>query len=190
MSDVDTPQAPAAPVLGPSRAAWLATALGIPVYGALALLFSYTAAPLVAVLAPDRTTAAERGIYLGVAVVNVLIALFGILVVSHTVGRAVFAATRRWTDPMAAVAFAAMGSILAAAPVMFIAYGTSEQQAGGVFAILAIGVPCGVTAGLTRWLLPGVAASPSASRLAGWVAALSVLVILVWTAVVLFGAGR
>lgn len=189
MSDVDTSQTSMATIPA-TRAAWLATAIGIPVYGATALIASYLAAPVVTGLASELTTVEDLAIFVGVAVINVAIALVGIALIAHTLGRLLFGRTRAKAPAPAGVAFAAMASALAAPIVAFVALGTDETLAGGVYAAIAVGLPCGFTAGLTRAVLPGVAASPAATRIAGGVAAAGVLVILAWTAVVLFGVGR
>lgn len=190
MTEAAAPPAPTASAIPPTRAAWLATAIGIPVYGATALLASYAAAPLVDLMAPDRTTVDSQAIFVGVAVVNVLIALVGIMVVAHTLGRLLFARTLSQSPTSAGTAFAVMASLLAVPVVILIALGQGQEAAGAVYAAIAIGLPCGFTAGLTRAVLPGVAASPTASRLAGGVAVGAVVIVLLWTAVVLFGVGR
>ncbi len=176
--------------IAPTRAAWLATAIGIPVYGATALIASDLAAPLLAAFGDEPEGPTVSGLFVGTAVVNVLIALFGIMLVAHSIGRAVFARTRDMTPSRAGAAFAMMASSLAIIPVAVLAFAQSQHVVGAVYAAIAVGLPCGFTAGLTRAVLPGVAASPTASRLAGGVAAGAVLVIVAWTAVVLFGVGR
>ncbi len=174
----------------PTRAAWLATAIGIPVYGASALILAYLGAPLVDALAPDRTTVDDLGVFLSVAVINVLIALVGIMVVAHTAGRLLFARTRDLPPRSAGIAFAVMGSALAVIPVTFAALAQSLHAVGGLYAAIAVGIPCGFTAGLTRAVLPGVIASPVATRMAVWIGAVAAVVVVLWTAVVLFGVGR
>ncbi|WP_062378496.1 hypothetical protein [Demequina pelophila] len=172
-----------------TRAAWLATAIGIPVFGACALILAYAAAPLVGALAPDAH-AEERGwIFSAVAITNAVIALFGIALVSHTLGRALFASTRERSPAAAGAAFAVLGSVLAIIPVVIVATGQSLPLVGGLYAALAVGLPCGLTAGLTRAVLPGVLAA-GAARLALWTGALGYLVVIAWTAVAVFGVGR
>lgn len=190
MTDALAPAASTAAAIRPTRAAWIATAIGIPVYGATALLASYAAAPLVDALAPDRTQVDDAAIFVGVAVINVLIALVGIMLVAHTAGRLLFSRTVAMTPTAAGTVFAVMASVLAAPLVVLVSLGQGQALAGGVFAAFAIGLPCGFTAGLARAVLPGVAASPVATRLAGWVAPGAVAVIVLWAAVVLFGVGR
>ncbi|WP_296667894.1 hypothetical protein [Demequina sp.] len=190
MSDVESAAVGTVPAATGTRAAWLATAIGIPVYGALALLMSYISAPLVDMLAPDRNTVEDLGIFLGVAVVNVSIALVGIMIIAHTAGRLLFARTLTRPTRSAAIAFAVMGSTLAVIPVVFVAFAQPLHLVGTLYAALAIGVPCGVTSGFTRAVLPAVAASRSATRTAAAVGIGGVVVVILWSAVVLFGVGR
>lgn len=189
MSELQSPPESVATV-GATRAAWLATAIGIPVYGASALILSYVGGPVVSALASDVPGEEHGWVFLGVAFANVAIALLGIVLVSHTFGRMLFARTREQSPMAAGRAFAIMGSVLAVVPVVFIAFGQPLHLVGGLYAAIAVGVPCGLTAGLTRAVLPGVLESPFATRAAGWVGALGYVVVLGWTAVVLFGVGR
>ena len=189
MSELQSPPESVATV-GATRAAWLATAIGIPVYGASALILAYLAGPLVGALESDTNPEQQSWVFVGVAFVNVAIALLGIALIAHTVGRVLFARTRDQSPMAAGRAFALMGALLAVVPVVFIALGQPSHLGGGVYAAIAVGVPCGLTAGLTRAVLPSVLASPFAVRTAAWVGVVGYLVIIGWTAVVMFGIGR
>ncbi|MDN4476827.1 hypothetical protein QQX09_13285 [Demequina sp. SYSU T00192] len=188
MSSTDAPLAPppTTPVRG-ALAAWLATAIGIPLYAVVALALASAAAPLARALAPDRNTVEDLGMFLGVAVTNVAVALVGIPVVAHTLGRVMFSRTSRAPDRAAARGFVVMGALLAAPLVVFIAYAQPLHAVGGLYAALAVGVPCGVTAGLTRALMPWVAATPVRRGLAAAAGGAGVLGVAYWSTVVLFG---
>ncbi|MDN4478510.1 hypothetical protein [Demequina lignilytica] len=189
MSELQSPPDPVASV-GATSAAWLATAIGIPVYGASALILSYVGGPVVSALAPDAQGEEHSWVFIGVAFTNVAIALLGIVLVSHTAGRVLFSRTRGLAPMAAGRAFAIMGALLAVVPVVFIAMGQPLHVVGGLYAAIAVGVPCGLTAGLTRAVLPGILESPFARRTAVWVGVLGYVVVLGWTAVVMFGIGR
>ena len=189
MSELQSPPESVTTV-GATRAAWLATAIGIPIYAATALILAYLAGPLVSALAPGEVGEEQGWVFLGVAFVNVSIALLGIALISHTVGRVLFARTRTASPMSGGIAFAIMGASLAIVPVVFIATGQPLHVVGGLYAAIAVGIPCGVTAGVTRAVLPGVLASRSATRTAVWVGVVAYGVVIAWTAVVLFGLGR
>ena len=188
MSERQSPPDQVATV-GGTRAAWLATAIGVPIYAASALILAYLAGPLVNVLAADAVGEQQGWVFLGVAFANVLIALLGIALVSHTIGRVLFARTRSASAMSGGVAFAIMGAALAVVPVVFVAMGQPLHLAGGVYAAIAVGIPCGLPAGLTRAVRPGVLASRSATRTAVWVGVAGYVVVIGWTAMVLFGVG-
>lgn len=190
MSEDRASEAPVAEPLDPRRAAWLATAIGIPIYGALSLLMAVAAAPVVEALAPDRSEVDDAAIFVGVGILNTAIAVLGILLIAHTIGRLVFSATRDGGDRRASIVFAVMGALLAAPVVTLVALGQSETAAGAAYAILAVAMPASVTSGLTRAVLPTVAASRAAGRAAAVVAVLAVVIVLAWASITLFGAAN
>ncbi|WP_062298755.1 hypothetical protein [Demequina maris] len=187
MSATETPVKAAERPLGATLAAWLATAIGIPLYAVVALALATAAAPLARALAPDRNTVEDLGMFLGVAVTNVAVALVGVPLAAHTVGRLVFARTARASDRAASRGFAVMGAVLAVPLVIFVAFAQPLHGVGGLYAAIAVGVPCGVTAGLTRALLPWFAATPIRRGTAAAVGGAGVLAVLFWSAIVLLG---
>ncbi|WP_062289275.1 hypothetical protein [Demequina phytophila] len=189
MSSTDAPvAAPSRPLVG-ATASWLATAIGIPLYGLIALGCALAAAPLANALAPDTAGMEGLAMFVAVAIVNVLIAVIGVPVIAHTLGRWVFARTSHASTRAASRGFAVMGALLAVPLVVFIALGQSLHAVGGLYAALAIGVPCGVTAGLTRAILPWVAATPARRGWVGAIGAAGLFAVVWWAIVVLFGPG-
>ncbi|WP_062313728.1 hypothetical protein [Demequina rhizosphaerae] len=173
--------------LSATLGAWLATAIGIPVYAVVALALASAAAPLARALAPDRDTVEDLGRFLAVAVANVGVALVGVPLVAHTLGRVVFARTARAPDRAASRGFAVMGALLAVPLVVLLAYAQPLHGVGGLYAAIAVGIPCGVTAGLTRALLPWFAATPIRRGMAAAAGGAGVLAVVLWSLVVLFG---
>lgn len=147
----------AKPYGGNTRAAWLATATGIPIYVALCAVVWGPGVALFAALAEDESSPTVQTPALSViAAVSILIVVVGIAAVAHTVGRLVFARTASWDLSKAAVAFGAMAALLAVVPVVLISMGQEDTWAAAAASVIVILFPCALTAAATRALLPSV----------------------------------
>ena len=153
MSDSQTSRRPYG---GNTRAAWLATATGIPIYTALTAIVWGPAVALYSSIADDPEASVDTPALGVIAAVSILVVVVGIAAVAHTVGRVVFARTDDAELGKAAVAFGAMAALLALVPVVLIAIGQDETWAAAAAAIIIVLVPCTLTSAATRAMLPSV----------------------------------
>ncbi|MFW7415723.1 hypothetical protein [Demequina sp. SO4-18] len=169
------------PYGGSTRAAWLATAAGIPIHVLVWAIMWGPGVQLFGSLTDAQSTPTVEDPTLGsIATVNILVVLVGIAAITHTIGRIVFARTRDMPIGKAAVVFAVMGAVLAVAPVVFIAVGQEDAWAATVAALVLVLVPAVVSAGATRALLPAL------DRYAALRSAVIVLMVIAVIAVVVF----
>jgi hypothetical protein len=155
MTTPDVEQSQALPTGTP--AAWLATATGIPIYAPVALLLMIAASRFYENTSPDGWQ--SLGVFALVLVVNLFTVVLGIGIVAHTLGRVVFRKTYHSPTRVAAGAFALMGAGVSL-PVVVLAAAT-QPDAGAVlvYGLLAITTPAAITSGVTRALLPRIAAA-------------------------------
>ena len=153
MSDQSTTSKPYG---GNTRAAWLATATGIPIYVALAAIVWGPAVAVYSAITGETDVTVDTGSLGVIAAVSILIVVVGIAAVAHTVGRLVFARTDDEELGKAAVVFGAMAALLAVVPVVLIAMGQDEVWATIAAAVIIIVFPCALTSAATRALLPSV----------------------------------
>lgn len=147
------------PYGGTTRAAWLATAVGIPVYAAVWAIVWAPGVVLFSSIAglDTRATVGTSSALSTIGAVSILIVFVGIAAVAHTVGRIVFARTSQMQHGQAAVIFGAMAAILALVPVIWIAIGQENAWASAVAAFVIILVPCALASAAGRAALPYVA---------------------------------
>ncbi len=152
------PTSDARPYGGTTRAAWLATAVGIPVYAAVWAVVWAPGVVLFSSIAglDTRATVGSDSALATIGAVNILIVFVGIAAVAHSVGRLVFARTKDMQHGQAAVIFGAMAAILALVPVIWIAVGQEHSWASAVAAFVIILVPCAVAGAAGRAALPYV----------------------------------
>ncbi|MDN4481469.1 hypothetical protein [Demequina muriae] len=179
------------PYGGNTRAAWLATATGIPLYVLMWAIVWGPGVQLFGSLADiEPRPTVENSTLAAIAAINILTVLVGLAVVAHTVGRVVFARTSSMAVGQAAVVFAAMAAVLAVVPVVLVGVGQEDTGPAVAAAIVIILVPCVVSAGATRALLPAV------DRYAALRGTVMVLLVIAIIAVVVFtfyayaGAGQ
>ncbi|GIG55522.1 hypothetical protein [Demequina activiva] len=168
------------PYGGNTRAAWLATATGIPIYVILSAVVWGPGVALYAAIADEPGATVDSAALAVIAAVGILIAVVGIAFVAHTVGRVVFARTNDQELGKAAVAFGAMAAVLAVVPVVLIAMGQDDPWAAAAASVVIILFPCALTSAATRALLPSV------DRFAALRTAVIVLLVLAVIAVVVF----
>lgn len=169
------------PYGGNTRAAWLATAIGILIYVVVWAIVWGPGIQLFGSLADiEPRPTVENSTIAAIAAVNILIVLIGIAVVAHTVGRLVFARTASMPVGKAAIVFAAMAAVLAVVPVVIIGMGQDDVWPAVAAAIVMVAIPCIVAAGATRALLPAI------DRYAALRATVMVLLVLAVIAVVVF----
>ncbi|MFW2514538.1 hypothetical protein ACNI3K_12255 [Demequina sp. SO4-13] len=169
------------PYGGSTRAAWLATATGIPIYVLVWAIMWGPGVQLFGSLADaEGTPTVEDPTLSAIATVNILVVLVGIAAIAHTIGRIVFTRTRDTPVGKAAVVFAVMGAVLAVVPVVFIAVGQEDAWAATVAALVLVLVPSTVSSGATRALLPFV------DRYSALRSAVIVLMVIAVIAVVVF----
>ena len=169
-----------------ARRCWLATAIDVPIYAALALTLSWPAREALALLDPGSGVDERMARELFAAATNVAIVLFGSAIVAHTVGRLLDSQMRRVPTGRAAVAFAAMGGVLALLPTAVLALGQGDPVAGAVYGIIGIVSPAALTAATTHLLIGTVAASRTRIRAVVIAAGAAWLATIGWTAAVVW----
>lgn len=179
------------PYGGNTRAAWLATATGIPIYVVMWAIVWGPGVQLFGALADlEPRPTVENSTLAAIAAVNILVVLVGIALVAHTAGRLLFVRTAHMAIGQSAVAFAAMSAILSVVLVVFIGIAQDDAWPAVAAAIVIVMVPCVVSSAATRALLPLV------DRYAALRGTVTVLLVLAVIAVVAFtfyayaGAGQ
>ncbi|SEI94606.1 hypothetical protein [Demequina mangrovi] len=147
----------------PFVAAWIATAVDIPLYSVIATVLAYAGAQVWEAGAGGAAglPRAIDDIEAAVLVAHMLIIAAGIGLVAHTIGRWVHVRTRELSRRRAVASFATMGGLLGLVPAGAVLVATGEPDAA-LFVAIAIVAPCALVAGLTRLVLPRVAASEKA----------------------------
>ncbi len=169
------------PYGGNTRAAWLATAAGIPIHVLVWAVLWGPGTQLFGSLSPNEPPLTlDNPTLAAIASINILIVLVGIWLVAHTIGRLVFARTADKPIGQAAVVFAAMAAILAVVPVVIVGIGQDHTWPAVAVAIVLVALPCIIAAGATRALLPSI------DRYSALRSAILVLLVIAIVAVVVF----
>ncbi|WP_062464182.1 hypothetical protein [Demequina soli] len=145
------------PLSEPVVAAWIATAVDIPLYTLAAALCVPAGAWVWGLLggaSPGRVDTTEAATLVATA----LIVAVGIASVAQTVGRWLHVRTLGVPRARSARSFATMGGLLGLIPAAVIV-AIAGSAAAIPFALIAVVLPCTVVAAATNVLLPRVAAS-------------------------------
>ncbi|WNM25529.1 hypothetical protein [Demequina capsici] len=185
MSEPTAPAAVEAPT--GARGAWRATSVGIPIHALLALTLGPLGAWAYGALidgAGDGDLQVLTGVAL--ALVHLVILVVGIALVSHTLGRVVATATAHRSRVTGVASFAVLGGLLALVPSPLFLIDQPHAGAALVLVLVGLVLPCAMTAGTTRLVLPAMSTGRRPA-IAAALAAVALVAAGVFAAVVLFG---
>lgn len=173
-------------LLGTRREAWFAWAIGLPIYAGFALMTSLPAITTYASIIgepSDSDNVIAAGLV--VALLDVMIAIFGLGLVTHTLGHALNNRILEWPTLRASGAFALLALVLSIIPISFLAVGTKDIVGGMALGFIAVAIPSALTSGITRFVLPTVLQNPVLSRVVVGVAIFAAVVIVLWLVLLL-----